>query len=83
MYTLRVKNLDFIRAAKTVGVPKYKLIYKYGLPQSLGRILSQFVRRIPIVIFAQASLAFLGFSNADDYNLGAVINDAKSHLDNI
>lgn len=83
MYILRVKNLDFIRAAKTVGVPKWKLIYKYGLPQSLGRILSQFVRRVPIVIFAQASLAFLGFSNADDFNLGAIINDAKSRLENI
>ena len=83
MYTMRVKDLDFIKAAKTVGVPKWKLIYKYGLPQSLGRILSQYVKRIPVVIFAQASLAFLGFSNAEDANLGAVINDAKSHLDNV
>lgn len=83
MYVLRVKNLDFIRAAKTVGVPKWKLIYKYGLPQSLGRILAQFVRRVPLVIFYQASLAFLGFSSADDFNLGAIISDAKSHLDNV
>ena len=83
MYTMRVKDLDFIKAARTVGVPKWKLIYKYGLPQSLGRILSQYVKRIPVVIFAQASLAFLGFSNSADANLGAVINDAKSHLDNV
>ncbi len=65
MYVLKVKDLDYIHAAKTIGVSKTKLVFKHAVPSVLGRILSNFIRRIPYIIFTQAGLAFLGLVSSD------------------
>jgi oligopeptide transport system permease protein len=82
MFILRVKDEEYIKSAQAIGVSKLGLIYRHALPNILGKILMQFVRVIPQIIFIQAILAFLGLSpDPNAATLGNLLNDAKSHLD--
>ncbi|MCR8613081.1 MAG: ABC transporter permease [Mycoplasma sp.] len=83
MFMIKVKDQDYIAAARTSGNNEAQLIFKHALPNTLGKLLSRYVSRIPSVIIIQASLAFLGLTSTVDASLGVVVNDAKSHLENI
>ncbi len=80
MFTIKVKDQDFILAAESVGVSKVGRIFKHILPNILGKLLVSFVLRIPAVIFFEATLIFLGLSvgGADAATLGSLINGGRA-----
>lgn len=82
MFTVKVKDAEFIKAARVSGTSNVGIIYKHILPNIIGRLIVGFVQRIPAVIFFEASLVFLGFQvgGADGITLGNIINTARSHV---
>ena len=80
MFTLKVKDEEFIKAAQSLGVSQKGILFRHILPNVVGRLLVSFVHRIPAVIFAETTLVFLGMpiGSGDGLSIGNLIQDAKS-----
>ncbi len=57
---LVIKNRDFINAAKGYGASHRRIIVKYILPNCIPIILITTVSRIPVAIFFESFLSFIG-----------------------
>ena len=79
MYTMKVKDSEFIKAAQTLGMSERGILFKHVLPNIVGRLLVSFVHRIPAVIFAETTLVFLGMTvgGPDGLSIGNLIKDAR------
>lgn len=74
MFVITVKDEEYIIAAKSVGANTSRQVFVHALPAVLGKIATNFVRRIPSIILSVASLAFLGFfKEKSDINLGQML----------
>lgn len=74
-----VKDKEYVLAAETVGASKKRLVFFHALPAILGKVFYSIVVRIPNVIFFVAALSFLGIIHPENsYNLGVIINNARS-----
>lgn len=85
MFIITVKDEEYIIASKSVGAKTSRQIFYHALPAILGKIATNFVRRIPSIIMSVASLAFLGFFNENnDISLGQLlvelIGDAQKNI---
>lgn len=80
MYTLRIKDAEFIKSAKTIGLSETAILFKHVLPNIIGRLLVSFVHRIPSVIFAETTLVFLGMhiGGEEALSIGNLIQEARS-----
>jgi len=73
---LSLKNLPFIDAAKIMGASKARIIFKHLLPNCLGSIITTLTISIPIAIFTEAFLSFLGLGiQAPISSWGVMVND--------
>lgn len=57
---LTVKEAEFVQAARSVGVPERRIFLRHVLPHLLPLVTIYSALSIPGVIFAEASLSFLG-----------------------
>jgi len=57
---LRLKELDFVRAARSLGAGHAAIIIRHILPNTLGPLLVTLTFRIPSVILAESTLSFIG-----------------------
>jgi peptide/nickel transport system permease protein len=57
---LSLKEADFVLAARSLGVPESRLFLRHVLPHLLPLVTVYFALSMPGVIFAEASLSFLG-----------------------
>jgi oligopeptide transport system permease protein len=57
---LTLKNKEFIEAARSVGVPTQRIIWRHVIPNSLAPIIVSVTFGIPGYILAEAALSYLG-----------------------
>jgi peptide/nickel transport system permease protein len=57
---LSLKEADFVLAARALGVPERRIFVRHVLPHLLPLVTVYFALSMPAVIFAEASLSFLG-----------------------
>lgn len=57
---LSLKNLEFVEAAKSIGVSTPKIIFRHLVPNTLGPVIVYATLTIPTVILQEAFLSFLG-----------------------
>lgn len=82
LWMITVKDQEFILAAKAVGCSTKRQIFIHGLPMIIGKLATNYVRRIVIVIVSISSLVFLGFlDSSSDPNLGTSLKEAIPLLD--
>jgi len=73
---LKLRNQEFVLAARTLGVKPHDIILKEILPNTLAQIVVTFMFSIPNAIFLEAFLAFVGLGvPAPTASLGTLIND--------
>ncbi|MFV0085662.1 oligopeptide ABC transporter permease [Staphylococcus aureus] len=78
---LKIKNLEFVQASKTLGASNLRLIFKHILPNTLGAIIVTSMFTVPSAIFFEAFLSFIGIGvPAPQTSLGSLVNDGKSML---
>ena len=79
MYTMKVKDAEFIKVAQTLGMSERAILFKHVLPNIIGRLLVSFVHRMPLVIFTETTLVFLGMKvgGPDGISIGNLIKDAR------
>jgi len=78
---LKVKELEFILAARSLGAPHLRILARHLLPNILQPVLIQATIGMAGAILAESTLSFLGLGVlAPVPSWGAMLNDARSHL---
>ncbi|MFN8007164.1 MAG: ABC transporter permease [Terriglobia bacterium] len=78
---LKVKELDFVKAARSLGGTDLHIITRHLIPNIIQPVLIQASIGIAGAILAEASLSFLGLGVPPPLpSWGAMLNDARSHL---
>jgi peptide/nickel transport system permease protein len=78
---LKVKELEFILAARSLGGSHLRILVSHLLPNILQPVLIQATIGMAGAILAESTLSFLGLGVlAPIPSWGAMLNDARSHL---
>lgn len=79
---LRARNLDYVRAARALGVSDARIMIRHILPNAISSSLSQLPFMLTANITALAALDFLGLGlPADTASLGEILLQGKNNLD--
>jgi peptide/nickel transport system permease protein len=78
---LKVKELEFILAARSLGASHLRILARHMFPNILQPVLIQATIGMAGAILAESTLSFLGLGVlAPTPSWGAMLNDARSHL---
>jgi peptide/nickel transport system permease protein len=78
---LKVKELEFILAVRSLGAPPLRIVLRHLLPNILQPVLIQATIGMAGAILAESTLSFLGLGVlAPIPSWGSMLNDARSHL---
>lgn len=77
----RYKGREYVLAARSLGVPDRKLIFRHILPNSIGPLITQAMVSIPGAIFSESFLSFIGLGlQAPEPSIGVLLSDAQKTL---
>ena len=80
---LKLKNQEFILAARVLGTGTSKIIWKHLIPNTVGVIVINAMFTIPSAIFTEAFLSFIGIGMQEPKaSLGVLINNGYQVLRN-
>jgi len=78
---LSLRETDYILAARAIGGTQARIVRSHMLPNTLSTVIVAVTFGIPIRIFAEASLAFIGLGVPPPAaSLGSLITDGYEHL---
>ncbi len=78
---LKVKELEFIMAARSLGASNARILLRHVLPNMIQPVLIQATIGMAGAILAESTLSFLGLGVlAPVPSWGSMLNDARSHL---
>ncbi|KUO73903.1 MAG: diguanylate cyclase [Clostridia bacterium BRH_c25] len=82
---LKLKGMEYVLAARTLGASNFDIIFKQLFPNMLGIIIVNMMFTIPSAIFTEAFLSFIGLGLQEPLaSLGVLINDGyqamRSHF---
>ncbi|SFN35739.1 microcin C transport system permease protein [Formivibrio citricus] len=79
---LRTRNLEYVTAARAMGLSDWQIIRRHVLPNSLTPVLTFLPFRMSAAVLALTSLDFLGLGVAGQYpSLGELLAQGKANLD--
>jgi len=79
---LRNRQLEYVTAARALGLPDSKIIFRHVLPNSLTPVIAFLPFRMSAAIVALTSLDFLGLGvPASTPSLGELLAQGKANLD--
>ena len=55
-----IREQDYIEAAQALGIPTWRILVNHIFPQAAPLLLWSFAAGIPIAVFAEAGLSFIG-----------------------
>jgi peptide/nickel transport system permease protein len=76
---LRIRNLDYITAARGIGLPEWQILFKHALPNALRPAYTIFAFGVASAILLEASLSFLGYGdqNLQGATWGSLLQNAR------
>jgi peptide/nickel transport system permease protein len=75
---LRIRNLDYVTAAISIGVSSRKIMFQHILPNALAPVIVSVVLGIAGAILVESSLSFLGIGvPAELVTWGSILNEAS------
>ncbi len=78
---LSLKQRDFVIAARAMGAPGWRIVFQHMLPNTLGPVIVAVVFGIPLAIFAEAVLGFIGFGlPPPTASLGRLISEGYAYV---
>jgi microcin C transport system permease protein len=79
---LRNRSLDYVKAARTMGLSNWEIIWRHLLPNSLTPVITFLPFRMSAAILSLASLDFLGLGVPPPLpSLGELLQEGKNNLD--
>ncbi len=74
--TLSLKEREFVQAARFMGVPGWKIIFRHILPNMASLLIIDATVNVSSLILAEVGLSFFGFGvQPPDVSLGTLIGD--------
>lgn len=78
---VKVREEEYIVAAETMGIPKWRILWRHILPNCVGPIIITLTLAIPDAIFTEAFLSFIGLGvNAPMASWGVLASDGISSM---
>ena len=78
---LKVKELEYIQAAKTIGAGHMHIIFREMVPNIAGKLVTQIMLSIPEAVFLEAFLSFVGLGMpAGTCSLGTLLTDGFQNI---
>ena len=78
---VKVREEEYIIAAETMGIPKWRILWRHILPNCVGPIIITLTLAIPDAIFTEAFLSFIGLGvNAPMASWGVLASDGISSM---
>ncbi len=78
---LRNRNLEFVKAARAIGLSNTQMIWRHILPNSITPVITFLPFRMSAAILGLASLDFLGLGVTTLPSLGDLLRQGKDNLD--
>ncbi|WP_162950268.1 ABC transporter permease [Rhizobium jaguaris] len=79
--TIRVRNFDYIVAARSSGMPEVKIVFQHVIPNIIPPLISLAVFNIGSAMVVEAGLSYLGLGiRIPDPSWGNLIADAQPYL---
>jgi len=75
---LQIKNFQYVEAAKLIGQPDIKIIFKHIIPQLLPLTFASIAISVPGAILAEASLSFIGLGDPSIPTWGQILHEAHT-----
>ncbi len=80
--TISLKEREFVDAAKLIGVPSWRIIFRHIAPNLLGIVMVYVTLTIPQAILVESFLSFLGLGIQEPQtSLGALVNGGVSQME--
>jgi peptide/nickel transport system permease protein len=73
---LRLRNQDFVHAARAAGLPLRSIIFRHMLPNAMAPLLVSASFGIASAILYESTLSFLGLGLVDEPSWGQLLNQA-------
>ena len=81
--TPRLRGSVYVTAARSIGVPKARIILRHILPNCIPTLIVLFTLNVPSAILTESSLSFLGLGiQPPDTSWGLMINQGRQYLYN-
>ena len=78
---LKVKELEYVQAARTLGAGHRHIIFREIMPNITGKLVTQIMLCIPSAVFLEAFLSFVGLGMpAGSCSLGTMLTDGFSNV---
>ena len=79
---LRIRSLEFVQAAESLGYSSARTIFKHALPNSLAPVFVSIAFGIASAILIESGLSFLGIGVPDDIvTWGSLLNLGRQNLE--
>ncbi len=80
--TISLKQREFVDAAKLIGVPSWRIIFRHITPNLLGVVIVYATLTIPQAILVESFLSFLGLGVQEPQtSLGALVNGGINQME--
>ncbi|HNW00275.1 MAG TPA: ABC transporter permease, partial [Chitinophagales bacterium] len=78
---LRIRGLEYIQAARSLGFGEWKIIFRHALPNAIAPALVSIAFGIASAILTESSLSFLGIGvPSDTVTWGSLVNDGRQQF---
>lgn len=77
---LRIRGLDYVRAARAVGSRNSRIIWRVILPNAMPPLVVQSALTVGIAILFEAGLSFLGLNDPNVMSWGYMIGSNRDYL---
>jgi len=77
---LRIRELEYVTAARASGVSSWKIIYRVILPNALPPIIVQAALMVGSAILFEAGLSFLGLTDPNVVSWGQIIGSNRQYI---
>ncbi len=78
---LSLAERDYVLAARAMGATQMRIVFQHMLPNALGPVIVAVVFGIPLAIFAEAVLGFIGIGvPPPTASLGKLVSDGYSFI---
>jgi peptide/nickel transport system permease protein len=79
--TLSLKEMEFVEAAKSLGVSKWMIMVRHILPNCVPSLIVLFTLNVPNAILSESMLSFLGMGiQPPDTSWGLMVNQTKQFI---
>jgi peptide/nickel transport system permease protein len=78
--TLRIKEMEFIQAARSLGAGSRRLLFRHIVPNILSPVIVIATLGIATFILTEVVVSFLGFGDANTSTWGLLLNEGFSFV---